>query len=131
METTKKSDLFINKTGVKTSIIVTIFSTIMLFIALNSDKNNSEMLEFLALFTIIIEFVYSVIVTYCILRYKKKHIYLLSFLFLNWFIGCFSTNVFINQGSPILSSITSINTLYLSNNVNLVINPSYHLTILH
>lgn len=96
METTEKTNYFYHQPGVKSSIVVTILSTIMLFIALNSDENNFKMLEFFAFFTIVVELAFGVIVTYSVLKYKEKYKHLLPFLFLNWFIGCFSTNVFIN-----------------------------------
>lgn len=109
MENTKKTDFLNNQTGVKSSIVVTILSAIMLTIALNSDENNYKMLEFFAFFTIVIELVFGVIVTYCVLKYKEKYKHLLPFLFLNWFIGCFSTNVFINifENLPVWVYVTT------------------------
>lgn len=96
MNTTEPTHFLNKQTGIKPSIVVTILSTIMLIISLSSDENNFKMLEFLAFFTIIIELVFGVIVTYCVLKYKEKYKHLIPFLFLNWFIGCFSTNDFIN-----------------------------------
>jgi XrtN system VIT domain protein len=109
MEIKKQLSHFINKTGVKSSIIVTILSTIMLFIALNSNGENSQTLEFLTFLNIITELIFGSIVTYCVLKHKEKYQHLIPFLFLNWFIGCFSTNVFINifENLPIWVYVTT------------------------
>ncbi|NHM00948.1 XrtN system VIT domain-containing protein [Flavobacterium difficile] len=109
METTEKTNYFYRQPGVKSSIVITILSTIMLIIALNSDENNFKMLEFFAFFTIVVELAFGVIVTYHVLKYKEKYKHLLPFLFLNWFIGCFSTNVFINifENLPIWVYVTT------------------------
>jgi XrtN system VIT domain protein len=109
MKNIKTSNSFVNQPGVKSSFMVTILSTIMLILSLNSNENDFKILEFLAFFTIIIELVFGVIVTYCVLKYKEKYRHLIAFLFLNWFIGCFSTNVFINifENLPIWVYITT------------------------
>lgn len=96
MEIKKQLQQFIDKTGVKASVFVTFLSTIMLIIALNSEENDFDTLEFFSFFNIIIELIFGATVTFVVLRYKEKYYHLIPFLFLNWFIGCFSTNVFIN-----------------------------------
>lgn len=109
MKTIKTSNSFLNQTGVKSSIIVTILSTIMLILSLNSNENDFKMLEFLAFFTVIIELLFGVIVSYSVLKFKEKYRHLIPFLFLNWFIGCFSTNIFINifENLPIWVYVTT------------------------
>lgn len=109
MKTKEKTNFFNHQPGVQSSIVVTILSTIMLFIALNSDANNFKMLEFFAFFTLVVELAFGVIVTYHVLKYKEEYKHLLPFLFLNWFIGCFSTNIFINifENLPIWVYVTT------------------------
>lgn len=87
---------FAHKTGVKSSIVVTLLSTLMLASSLVGSEFDYDKFEFLCFFNIIIEFLFGVIVTYNVLKNKSKYQHLIPFLFLNWFIGCFSTNVFIN-----------------------------------
>jgi XrtN system VIT domain protein len=87
---------FTTKTGVKPSSIVTLLSIIMLTVSLIGSEYDSDKLEFLCFFNIAIEFVFGIIVTFNVIKNKQKYLHLLPFLFLNWFIGCFSTNVFIN-----------------------------------
>jgi XrtN system VIT domain protein len=87
---------FTNKIGVRSSIVVTLLSTIMLVSSLVGSEFDYEKFEFLCFFNIIIEFIFGVIVTFNVLKNKEKYQHLIPFLFLNWFIGCFSTNVFIN-----------------------------------
>lgn len=87
---------FANKIGVKVSIVVTLLSTTMLISSLIGSEFDFEKFEVLCFFNIIIEFLFGVIVTFCVLKNKEKYQHLIPFLFLNWFIGCFSTNVFIN-----------------------------------
>jgi len=96
MEIKTKINDFANKIGVRTSIAVTLLSTIMLISSLVGSEFDYEKFEVLCFFNIVIEFVFGVIVTFNVLKNKEKYQHLISFLFLNWFIGCFSTNVFIN-----------------------------------
>ncbi|MES2574399.1 MAG: XrtN system VIT domain-containing protein [Bacteroidota bacterium] len=87
---------FANRVGVKASIVVTLLSIIMLISSLIGSEFDFEKLEVLCFFNIIIEFLFGVIVSFSVLKNKEKYQHLIPFLFLNWFIGCFSTNVFIN-----------------------------------
>lgn len=87
---------FIDKTGVRVSIAVTFMSMLMLFIALLGIQYEADALESLCFFSLIIELIYGVIVSFNVLKKKKKYRHLVPFLFLNWFIGCFCTNVIIN-----------------------------------
>lgn len=96
MEIKTKINDFTNKIGVRTSIAVTLLSTIMLISSLVGSELDYEKFEVLCFLNIVIEFVFGVIVTFNVLKNKEKYQHLISFLFLNWFIGCFSTNVFIN-----------------------------------
>lgn len=85
-----------NQIGVKASIGVTLFSISMLVIALLGIEFDNDSLESLCFFGLIIEFIYGVIVCFSVLKSREKYNHLLPFLFLNWFIGCFCTNVLIN-----------------------------------
>lgn len=87
---------FVDRTGVRVSIAVTFFSTLMLVIALLGIQYEADALESLCFFSLIIELIYGVIVSFNVLKKKKKYRHLVPFLFLNWFIGCFCTNVIIN-----------------------------------
>lgn len=92
---TKIND-FTNKIGVKASIIVTLLSFILLVTSLLGSELDFENFEAFCFCNIVIELFYSVIVIFKVLKDKVKHQHLIPFLFLNWFIGCFSTNVFVN-----------------------------------
>lgn len=96
MEIQTKINDFTNRIGVRNSIVVTSLSTIMLISSLVGNEFDYEKFEVLCFFNIVIEFVFGVIVTFNVLKNKEKYQHLIPFLFLNWFIGCFSTNVFIN-----------------------------------
>lgn len=87
---------YLNQIGVKVSIAVTLFSISMLVIALLGMKFANDALESLCFFSLIVEFIYGVVLSYKILRNNGKYNHLVPFLFLNWFIGCFCTNVLIN-----------------------------------
>lgn len=87
---------FVDRTGVRVSIAVTFMSTLMLVIALLGIQYEADALESLCFFSLIIELIYGVIVSFNVLKKKKKYRHLVPFLFLNWFIGCFCTNVIIN-----------------------------------
>ncbi|MBB1193326.1 XrtN system VIT domain-containing protein [Flavobacterium sp. SOK18b] len=92
---TKVND-FTKKIGVKVSIVVTLLSFILLISSLVGSEFDFENFEAFCFCNIIIELLYSVIVIFKVLKDKAKHQHLIPFLFVNWFIGCFSTNVFIN-----------------------------------
>nr|WP_294935740.1 XrtN system VIT domain-containing protein [uncultured Flavobacterium sp.] len=87
---------YTTRTGVVTGIIVSFFSIMLLTISLLGIELKNDALELLCFLSLIIEFVYGVILTSTILRNRIKYGHLIPFLFLNWFIGCFCTNVFIN-----------------------------------
>ena len=94
-----KKDLFknyISNTNVKISIAVTLFSILMLVISLVGIEFNNDAIGSLCMISLIIEFLYGIIITFNILKNNEKYQHLIPFLFLNWFIGCFCTNVFIN-----------------------------------
>jgi XrtN system VIT domain protein len=97
METTKESfKNYADQIGVKASIGVTLFSILMLFIALLGIRFDNDSLELLCFFALIIELIYGVVLCFNILKTKGKFNHLVPFLFFNWFIGCFCTNVLIN-----------------------------------
>lgn len=87
---------YLNQTGVKVSLSVTLFSTLMLVIALVGIEFDHNALESLCFISLIIEVVYGVLLSYNILKHNEKYDHLIPFLFLNWFIGCFCTNVLVN-----------------------------------
>ena len=109
MKIIEEIKIFTSKTLVGVSLIVTFLSTIMLTISLIGSEYDSDKLEFLCFFNIAIEFIYGIIVTFNVIKNKQKYLHLLPFLFLNWFIGCFSTNVFINifENLPIWVYVTT------------------------
>ena len=97
METaTEHSKNFGSQLGVKASIGVTLFSITMLTIALLGIEFDNDSLESLCFFGLIIEFIYGIIVCFSVLKNREQYNHLVPFLFLNWFIGCFCTNVLIN-----------------------------------
>lgn len=87
---------YTRKTGVATSITVTLFSIFFLMVSLLGIEFKNDVLESICFLSLIVEFVYGVIVSFKILKNRAKYLHLTPFLFLNWFIGCFCTNVFIN-----------------------------------
>ncbi|WP_395061318.1 XrtN system VIT domain-containing protein [Flavobacterium sp.] len=87
---------YLGKTGVIISLVVTIVSTMLLTISLLGIEFKYEAIESLCFFSLIFEFIYGVTLSFKILKNKEKYHHLIPFLFLNWFIGCFCTNIFIN-----------------------------------
>lgn len=87
---------YIDKIGVKISLIVTFISSLLLTIALIGIEFENEQLETLCFLSIFFEFFYGVVLCFKILKNTEKYNHLIPFLFLNWFIGCFCTNIFIN-----------------------------------
>lgn len=88
-------EYYTQKTGVVMSLIVTLFSSIFLIIALLCKEHHLRDYESIDLLSLIFEFVYGVGLSFMILRKKETYIHLVPFLILNWFIGCFSLNTFI------------------------------------
>ncbi|MDR7212301.1 XrtN system VIT domain-containing protein [Flavobacterium piscis] len=82
--------------GVKISITVTLFNIILLTTSLIGFKFEFRALEQLAIVSLIIEFVYGTVLSFLILKNKEKHLHLIPFLILNWFIGCFCLNTFMS-----------------------------------
>ena len=87
---------FTNKIGVKASSTVTFMSILLLISSLVGGEFDYEKFEVLCFFNIIIALVFGVVVCVSLLKNREKYQHLIPFLFLNWFVGCFSTNVFIN-----------------------------------
>lgn len=85
-----------NKIGVKISLIVTFISFLLLTVALIGINFEIEQLETLCFLSIFFEFIYGVTLSFKIMKNREKYNHLIPFLILNWFIGCFCTNVFIN-----------------------------------
>jgi XrtN system VIT domain protein len=96
MKTTEINDFVNNKIGVKISCVITLISTIILLLSLIGSEYDYESFEKLSFINLIIQLPYGAILTFKVLRNREKYLHLLPFLFLNWFIGCFSTNFFIN-----------------------------------
>lgn len=88
--------LFVNKVGVRASMVITFLSIIVLVSSLIGSKFDNQKFESICFFNVVIELLFGVIVCFCVLKNKEKYKHLIPFLFLNWFVGCFSTNVFIN-----------------------------------
>lgn len=86
---------YFSKIGVEFSLILTIVSIVIFcisLIGLNYKQNNFEVLIF---FSLMFAFIYGVIFTFRVLKNREKHKHIVPFLFLNWFLGCFSLNVLI------------------------------------
>lgn len=96
MKTNQLNRFWNNQIGVKISLLVTLFSITLLISSLIASKIESETFENFSIFNIIVQIPYGVIVTFKVLRNYKKYQHLLAFLFLNWFIGCFSLNFQMN-----------------------------------
>jgi XrtN system VIT domain protein len=87
---------YFKKEGVQLSIIATLLSATFLAVSLISAKNEINNLESICFLSVIIEFIYGVLLTVKLLKNKERYLHLVPFLFTNWFIGCFCTNIFIN-----------------------------------
>lgn len=87
---------YFNKIGVKISLLVTSISFLLLTVALIGINFEMEQLETLCFLSIFFEFIYGVTLSFKIMKNREKYNHLIPFLILNWFIGCFCTNVFIN-----------------------------------
>jgi XrtN system VIT domain protein len=87
---------YLKKEGVQLSFVATFLSATFLAVSLISAKNEINDLESICFLSVIIEFIYGVILTVKLLKNKERYLHLIPFLFTNWFIGCFCTNIFIN-----------------------------------
>lgn len=88
-------EYYTQKPGVVISLIVTLFSSLFLIGALLCKEYRLHNFEYIALLSLIFEFVYGVGLSFIILRKKQTYIHLVPFLILNWLIGCFCLNTFI------------------------------------
>jgi XrtN system VIT domain protein len=86
---------YTQKAGVLISLVVTLFSTIFLISSLVSREFRFHDYEFIAIPSLVFEFVYGTVLSFLILKNKETYIHLTSFLILNWFIGCFCLNTLI------------------------------------
>lgn len=86
----------LGKIGVKYSITIAICAVIFLIIALIGTETEVEELQAFSFFSVVILFFYGIYYSYNILKDRNEYIHLLPFVVLNWYIGCFSTNIFIN-----------------------------------
>jgi XrtN system VIT domain protein len=86
---------YTQKPGVLISLIVTVFSTILLVSSLISREFQFYNYESIAIPSLVFEFVYGTVLSFSILKNKETYIHLTSFLILNWFIGCFCLNTLI------------------------------------
>lgn len=93
---TKLINNYLNLKGVRISVIASLFGIFMLIVSLVGIRMENKQLEALCFVSLIVGFLYGVTVTFYILKNREEYIHLTAFLFLNWFIGCFCTNVFIN-----------------------------------
>ena len=87
---------YLIKEGVLISIVATFLSALFLTISVLSSKNDFRDLESICFLSVIIELIYGVVLTFKLIRNKGRYLHLIPFLYLNWFIGCFCTNIFIN-----------------------------------
>lgn len=86
---------YIKKEGVYASIIVTILGICILVASLVGIRQEIRGMEMLCFFAIVVEIIYGVTFSFKMIKNKKSYNHIIPFLFLNWFIGCFSTNVLI------------------------------------
>lgn len=86
---------YVKKKGVYASIVVTILSICILIASLVGMRQEVRGMEMLSFFAMVIEIIYGVIFSFKVLKNKESYNHIIPFLFLNWFIGCFSTNVLI------------------------------------
>jgi XrtN system VIT domain protein len=100
---------YLKKEGVTVSLLVTLLSVTMLIIALFGIRFQNNALESLSGFSLVVEFFYGVIISFLLIKQKTRYLHLIPFLFLNWFIGCFCTNVIINifENLPVWVYITT------------------------
>lgn len=96
IKTLEKIRIYTEQVGVKVSIGVTIFSVLMLLLALLGIEFDHDEAEGISFFGLIVELFYGVILCFSILKNAEKYNHLVPFLFLNWFIGCFCTNILVN-----------------------------------
>jgi XrtN system VIT domain protein len=96
MKTNEINYLFKNQIGATISLFVTAFSAALLILLLIGSKYDFESFEMISVINLIIVLPYAVILSFNVLRNKEKYQHLIPFLFLNWFIGCFSANILIN-----------------------------------
>lgn len=87
---------YLKKEGVIISIVATLLSALFLTISVASSENDLRNFEAICFLSVIIEFIYGVILTFKLIKNKQRYLHLIPFLYLNWFIGCFCTNIFIN-----------------------------------
>ncbi|MGV3697191.1 XrtN system VIT domain-containing protein [Flavobacterium sp.] len=87
---------YLKKEGVSLSIIATVLSASFLIIALVASKNEFRNFEAICFLSVIIEFIYGIVLGFNLLKRRERYAHLLPFLYTNWFIGCFCANVFIN-----------------------------------
>lgn len=108
--------LFSNQIGVKLSLLVTAFSMVLLTVALVGIEFENEQAEALCFFSLVVQLIYGVILCFYILKHKQKYKHLIPFLFLNWFIGCFCTNVLINVFDNLPAWVYAITFLFCISN---------------
>ena len=95
-ETIKDLQDFFTKDWVKTSVVITAINGFILSLSLIFGRAFHEKeLESISLASIIISLIYGLIAFIRIIN-KREVSHIIPFLYINWFIGCFSTNVFIN-----------------------------------
>lgn len=88
-------EAFLNKKGVYVSIALSVLNVCFLMIALLGVHLEIQVMESVSFIAIIIEIVYGVYFIFKILYGRGTYNHIIPFLFLNWFIGCFSTNILI------------------------------------
>ncbi|WP_136668448.1 XrtN system VIT domain-containing protein [Flavobacterium sp. H122] len=87
---------FLEKKGVFTSLAVTLMSMIILIISLVGVRLEIKGLEGFGFLAAIIEMIYGIVFCFKVIKDKSGFNHIIPFLFLNWFIGCFSINVLIS-----------------------------------
>lgn len=100
---------YLKKDGVKLSIVASLISVILLVTSIIAANNDVRNLEGICFVGVIIEFTFGVILIVYLGKNKAKYLHLVPFLYLNWFIGCFCTNMLINifENLPLWVYITT------------------------
>ncbi len=112
------------KKGVKNDLIVNALGILFLILALVGTNFQNNFLETLGFIGLIISICYGSQTTYNLIKKREEHEYLLSHLYLNWFIGCFCLNIFMNvfENLPIwvylLSLLFCLSNFFIYENFN-------------
>jgi len=84
---------YIQQTGTLVSVNVTLLNLVLFILAIVAKESKSFDYGSMVTLNLIAEFIFGVVLSYLLLRNRKKYLHLVPFLILNWFIGCYSLNL--------------------------------------